>query len=203
MLRLLLAALVSLPTLAWANDEHETIEIESRRAFNAKVNQCHAALGYPTASDKQKSDEVFNCANAVMTFKLNKLEKGFSLRANTAQIDTSSGKQVVLGLHCRPGWTSVIFTLEDEGSITEKLENNVIVTYKVGSAQSKTARWRLMDGRSAAVSEQPAKDFIDQVRAETATELLVKFATPIRAVALQFPLENILEYRELYLKYCS
>jgi hypothetical protein len=203
MLRFVLAALVSLPTLAWANNDHENVEVESERAFNAKANQCHAALGYPTASDKQKSDEVFNCANAVMTFAVQKQEKGFSLRANTAQIEAASGKQMVMGLNCRPGWTSVIFTMEDEGSIAEKLENDVILTYKVGNAQSKTERWRLVNGRAVATSGQAAKAFIDAVRAETAAEVLVKFATPARAVALQFPLENTLRYRELHLKYCS
>lgn len=203
MLRLLLAALIAFPGIALANDDHASIETESDQAFNAKAHQCHAALGFPTSADKQKADAVFNCANAVMTFAVRKDEKGFSLRATTAQIDASSGKQMVMGLNCRAGWTSVIFTMEDEGSIAEKLENDVSVTYKIGDAQSKTERWRLMNGRAAASSGQIAKDFIDAVRRDAATEILVRFVTPNRAVAVQYPVENVSKYRELHQKYCS
>ncbi|PZR84479.1 MAG: hypothetical protein DI537_32940 [Stutzerimonas stutzeri] len=203
MLRVLLASFVMFASAAYANDEYDDVETQSRYASRLKLHQCNEEHGFPTSADPAGSDAVFFCSQRLMAFSIKDKKEKPSLQATTAQIDVSSKLQVMMNITCRPDWNSVIFGIEGNPSIDEKLAESVVVTYKIGKDRPDIGRWRFIDGAHVAVINDDAKRFVDALLKQDVTEILVKFTTPSRAITLQYNIENVAKYRALRQKYCG
>lgn len=201
---LVVASLLAVSSAVAAQTDLSEVETKSRAIKRARLQACGNGLKSLNLPWEKFEKQLFKCGDEIFSFSAREHNGKPELSAITTQ--QTEGPQPVdmsIAISCSRSWSMVAFTPEIAPTMSDKLQSKVTVSYKIGNSQPVSGQWDLRDGMVAVNLGPYAKRFIDTLRGETQTEILVELLTHDRRLQVSYKLENILDYRELHLKFCQ